>query len=153
MPSILSRNTLSTRHGARGSSVSMKASASSWRDVSVVGETSHAYTINQNDPYFEGSMTGASSASSGMQSSSSQSMGKSSNSLRRNCSMNFSDFMQVDEGSSLPPSRYPTAISSHGGEETWGHFVDVAAKEEAIVKHSRILSSDSGSSPSSFYSR
>lgn len=164
MPSILSRSTMSSRHGARGS-VNVKANMSAstspfWREEpSEMAAANNEYTINQSDPYYEHNIiTGASSASSGMRS---PQYGKSSSSLssmRRTCSMNFNDFQQVDscESSSLlvasRNSTQPTTSNSGGGDDTWGHFVDVAAAEEAIVKHSRILSSDSDTF-SAMYSR
>jgi hypothetical protein len=45
------------------------------------------------------------------------------------------------------PPRYPTNGSTQIDDgETWGHFVDVAAADEAITQFSRVLSSTPESS-------
>ena len=152
MPKILSRTSVQDRRVARNriSTTSSEASGGVWM-TPVVFDGFNA--INHSaDVSLGGSMERLSIAS-GTSTPSIQKEQSASSSIRRNCSMTFSDYQSVESKARTRHDR-PTLCPTHssgqvddGGTwgmddgDTWGHFVDVAAADEEVSRYSRLLSS------------
>jgi hypothetical protein len=96
-----------------------------------------------NNNSIQGSME-ALSLSSGRSSSTFQKTQSASSSIRRNSSMTFSDYQNLDmsmQESSYPESLLFQTAFKEDVDNCWGHFVDVAAADEELSRHSRFQDS------------
>lgn len=102
-------------------------------------------TNNSEDASLQGFMGGLSISSDRSTPSIQKDHSSTSSSIRRNSSMTFDEYQNAQVSMTTHhtrPPRYPTNGSTQIDDgETWGHFVDVAAADEAITQFSRVLSS------------
>lgn len=61
--------------------------------------------------------------------------------MRNQRMSSFDSFIQKEEQGLTDQQRTSTMPTTTDYEDSWGHFVDVAAADEEITRHSRILSS------------
>ena len=103
-------------------------------------------TINNSaDASLHGFMGGLSISSDRSTPSIQKDHSSTSSSIRRNSSMTFDEYQNAQvltATSHTRPPRYPTNGSTQIDDgASWGHFVDVAAADEATTQFSRVLSS------------